>query len=110
MVLVVRGVLLVREHDHAGRDEARDVVDVAVRVVADAALAEPDRLANAEVLAERALVAVAIEPRIAHLHVGEEPLLGHEHRALAIGLDAAALEHETLARVRTLRLDARQRR
>ena len=40
----------------AGRDEARDVVDVAVRVVADAALAEPDRLADAEVVAEDALV------------------------------------------------------
>src|SRR6185369_13291533 len=65
-----------------------------VRVVTDAPLAEPDRLADAEVVAEGTLVAVAIEAGITHLRVGEEPLLRHEQRSLAIGLDAASLEHE----------------
>ena len=37
----------------SGGDEPRDVVDVAVRVVAGAAFAEPDRPARAEPLAER---------------------------------------------------------
>ena len=42
MVLVARDRPR-REHDDVRRDEARDVVHVAVGVVADAALAEPDR-------------------------------------------------------------------
>src|SRR5688500_277342 len=110
MILVIGGVFLIGEHDHTGGDESRDVVDVAVRVVADAALAEPDRLADAEAVAERPLVAGAVEPRIAYLFVREEPLLGHEHGPLAVGLDPTSLEHETRARIRTCGLEARQPR
>src|SRR5687768_3007342 len=80
---------------------------MAVRVVPDASLTKPDRLPDAEVVAKDAFVVLAAEPRIAHLHVGEEPLLGHEQQALTVGFDAAALEDHAFAVVRTDRLDAR---
>ena len=68
MILVVGRIFLVGEHDHARRREPRDVVDVSVRVVADAALAEPDRLANSERVAKDALVSLARESRISLLN------------------------------------------
>src|SRR5215203_4821377 len=77
-------------------------------VVADAALAEPDRLANAEVFSKGALVARAIEPGIADLLVGQEPLLGDEERSLAVRLDPAAFEHESITRIGSGRLEPRQ--
>ena len=58
MVRVARVVAARRDHD-AGRDEARDVVDVAVGVVALDAVAEPDHVARAEELGEHALHRVA---------------------------------------------------
>ena len=94
----------------SARDEARDVVDVPVRVVADAAFAEPDRLPRAEPLAKGLLVALARQPGISDLHVAQQPLLGDEQQAGAVGLDAAAFEHDRRAGVRARRLDARQRR
>ena len=110
MILVVGRILLVREHDHARRGEPRDVVDVSVRVVADAAFAEPDRLANPERIAKDALVAVARETGIPLLNRREQALLGHEQRAFAVGLDRAAFEDDALAVVRTRGLDAREAR
>ena len=68
-----------------------------VRVVAGAALAEPDRPARAEPLAKRLLVALARQPGIAHLHVAQQPLLGDQQQPAAVGLDAAAFEHDRRA-------------
>ena len=51
MIFVGR-IFLVREHDDARRDEARDVVHVTVRVVTHASLAEPDGVRDAQVLRE----------------------------------------------------------
>jgi len=59
MVFIVGRILLVREHDDTGRDESRDVIDVAVSIVADVALAEPDRLSNTEVLGKDPFVTLA---------------------------------------------------
>ena len=109
MIVVVGGIVLVREHDDARRDKPRDVVHVPMRIVADASLAEPDGLANAEVIAEDALVRVAVEAGVAHLHLGKEPLLGHEHRAGSIRFDSASLEDETFATIRPRRFPSRQR-
>src|SRR6185437_8081630 len=76
------------------------------RVVADATRAEPDGLPNAERFVKHALVAIAVESRVAHLHAGEEPLLSHEQRAFAVAVDSAAFQHDAGAGVRTLGLDA----
>ena len=80
------------------RDEPRDVVDVAVRVVADAAFAQPDRARDAEPFGEDPLVVLACQSRVANLHVAEQPLLGDEHQAVAVDLDAAALEDDATRR------------
>ena len=68
MVLVVTGIVLVGEHDHARRDEPRDVVDMPMCVVTGASLAEPDRLSNTEIFVENALIPLARQARIALLH------------------------------------------
>ena len=86
-----------RQHDRVAAHESRDVVDVPVRVVADAALAEPDRVADAEPLGEHLFVVVAREAGVAHLHVAQQPLLGDEQQSVAVDLDAAALEHDAAA-------------
>src|SRR5258707_4325377 len=67
---------------------------MAMRVVADAALTQPDGVANAQPLAERTLVRLAIEPGVAHLLVREKPLFRHEKSSFPVGLDAASLEHD----------------
>ncbi len=50
--------------------------------------------ADAEPLAEDALVVRAGQARVAHLDVAEQPFLGHEQQAVAVDLDAAAFEHD----------------
>ena len=107
-MVLVRGVLFEREHHHARRHEACDVVHMPMRVVADAALAEPDRLADPQFLGEAALVVGAREAGVPHLHVAQQPLLGHEHRALAVGLDAAPLEHHASLAIVPRRLVQRE--
>src|SRR3981081_2444590 len=104
MILVVGGILLVRQNDHARSDEPRDVVHMAMRIIAHTPRAEPDRLTDAEILTERALVADPIEARITYLDVGEQPLLRHEQRPFAVRLDAAAFEDQPRTRVPPLRL------
>ena len=46
-VVLVQGVFFDSDHHRIRADEPRHVIDMAVRVVADAAFAEPDRLADA---------------------------------------------------------------
>ena len=67
-------------HDGARRDEAREVVDVTVRVVALDAVAEPDDLGHAERVAQHALDVRAAQRRVA-VRV-QQALLGREQRAL----------------------------
>ncbi len=96
-VVLVGRILFDREHDGALVNEPRDVIDVAMRVVADTALAEPDRAADAQPLAEDPLVVVTRESGVPHLDVAQQPLLGHEQQARAVDLDAAALEDDPIA-------------
>ena len=100
-LVVLVGRIVFDGQDHRVRShEPRDVVDVAVRVVADAAFAEPDRVADAEPLREDLLVVLRVESRVADLDVAEQPLLGDEQQPVAVDLDAAAFEHDPLAGVR----------
>ena len=93
MVRVARVVLL-RQHDAPGRDEAREVVDVAARVVAGDAAAEPDHLLGAEIVAQDRSVSAAAELGVARRLAVEQALFGGEQRALAVDVDGAALEHD----------------
>ena len=80
------------QEDDAGAGEAGEVVDVAVGLVLEDAVAEPDHLLGAEVVVERRLDRGAVELRVA-VRV-QQALLGGQHRALAVDVDRAALEHE----------------
>ncbi len=82
-------------------DEAGDVVDVAVGVVAGAAFVEPEDLFDAEVLVEGLLEALAgfgfvAEAGVALLDFAEEALFGGEEEAGAVGVDASAFEDEAV--------------
>ena len=74
------------------RDEAREVVDVAVGVVALDAVAEPEDLARRRSVSRStrsmsARVSVRVAVRV------QQALLGREQRAFAVDVDRAALEH-----------------
>ncbi len=66
----------------AGADEAGDVVDVAVGVVAGNAAAEPDHLIDAEVIVKDLLQLLAADAGIALLHLAQQALFGGEQNAV----------------------------
>src|SRR4030095_13829343 len=112
-VVLVARVWLYGENDRVRRDEPGDVVDVAVRVVANASLAEPDRAVDTQPLLEYLLVVVARHARVPHLYVAQQPLFGHEEQTIAVYIDAAPFEDDALAIVlpaRFLPAQPRQRR
>ena len=79
--------------DHAtGCDEARDVVDVSVCIVALDAGAEPDRRAHAEQIERECGDRGLVDARVA-LGI-EQRRFGREQCSLAIDLDRTALEHD----------------
>lgn len=79
-----------------GGDEAGDVVDVAVRVVAGAAAVEPEGLVDAEVVVEGLLELLAADAGIALLDFREEAFFGGEQDACAVHVDGAAFEDEAM--------------
>jgi len=94
MVFVV-GVGLDAGEDFIFVDEAGDVVDVAVGVVAGAALVEPENFFDAEVVVEGSFEVLAsfgfgAEAGVAFLNFGEETFFGGEEEAGTVGVDAAA--------------------
>ena len=100
-VVFVVGVGLDAGEDLVFGDEAGDVVDVAVGVVAGAAFVEPEGLFDAEVVVEGLLEVLAgfgfvAEAGVALLDFGEEALFGGEEEAGAVGVDAAAFEDEAV--------------
>ena len=75
-------------------DEPREVVDVAVRVVAGDAPAEPDDVADAEIVGEDLLEPGAVEPGVAGLDLAEQAFLGREQGAAAVDVDRAPFHHD----------------
>ncbi len=104
-VVLVVGVGFDGGEDGVFGDEAGDVVDVAVGVVAGAAAVEPDGLVDAEVVVEGLLEVLAgfvfvAEAGVALLDFGEEALFGGEEDAGAVGVDGAAFEDEAVGACR----------
>ena len=100
-MVFVAGVGLDAGEDLVFGYEAGDVVDVAVGVVAGAALVEPEDLFDAEVVVEGPFEVLAgfgfgAEAGVALLDFGEEALFGGEEEAGAVGVDAAAFEDEAV--------------
>src|SRR5260370_4956667 len=96
-MVFVAGVAVDAGEDYVFADEAGDVVDVGVSVVAGAALVEPEDLFDAEVVVEGLFQVLAgfgfgAEAGVAFLNFGEEALFGGEEKAGAVGVDAAAFE------------------
>ena len=83
--------------DLARADEAGHVVDVAIGLLGIDAVAQPEDLLAAEIVAEHALDGAAVHVGVASL--GQQAHLGREHGALAVDVDGAALEHEALGAV-----------
>ena len=77
-----------------GADEAGDVVDVAVGVVAGDSAPQPDHLLDAEIVVECLLELLAANAGIALLHFAEQAFFGRQQDALAVGIDGAAFEDE----------------
>ena len=105
-MVLVRCVGLDAGEDEVGAialagDEAGDVVDVSVGVVAGAASVEPEGLVDAEVVVEGLLeggasLGLVAEARVALLDRGEEALFGGEEDAGAVGVDGAAFEDDAM--------------
>src|SRR6266576_6265899 len=76
-----------RRHTRSLRDWSSDVCS------SDLA-AEPEDLAHAEVVVQRALEVRALRTWVPRLHRREQALLGGEERAAPVHVDAAALEDE----------------
>src|SRR5260370_24010947 len=100
-MVFVAGVAVDAGEDYVFADEAGDVVDVGVSVVAGAALVEPEDLFDAEVVVEGLLQVLAgfgfgAKAGIAFLNFGEEALFGGEEEAGAVGVDAAAFEDQAV--------------
>ena len=97
-MILVGGVGLDGGDDLVFADEARDVVDVAVGIVAGAAAVEPEDLLDAEVFAEGGFELLAGDAGVALLDFGEEALFGGDEGACAVDIDAAAFEDEAFGR------------
>ena len=89
----VRRVGLLGQHDGRLVDEAAEVVDVPVRVVAGDAAAEPEDLARAQVRGQDPLQLLARQPRVARLDLVEQALLGRQQCPRAVDVDGAPFEH-----------------
>ena len=88
----VRRVIAPGEHHDARPCEAGEVVHVAIGLVLRHAAAEPDHPLGAEVLEQHPL---DLRTRAAGVAVGvQQALFGAQHRALAVDVDRAALEHD----------------
>ena len=93
------GVLAVGFHggyDGVGADEAGDVIDVSVGIVAGDAAVEPDYFADPQVVGEDGFEAAAVEAGIARLLATQQALLGGEHGSVAVHVNAAAFEHDAV--------------
>ena len=103
--LIERVLRVVRPdaRDLARADEAGHVVDVAVGLLGVDAVAQPEHLLAAEIVAEHALDGAAVHVGVAPL--GQQAHLGREHGTLAVDVDRAALEHEALGAVGVDALD-----
>ncbi len=95
-----------------GADETRNVVHVAVGVVAGDAAIEPNDLIDAEKIRENLLQLLAAHARVALLHLAQQTFLGRQQSSRAIHVDRPAFKHAALRTVLVLdeRLPMRESR
>ena len=93
MVRVV-GARLDDCHDRLWIDKPRQVVDVAVRVVAVDPAAQPDDVADSQVVGEDLFEGRAVEAGVASLDLAEQAFLGRQQRTPAVDVDRTPLHHD----------------
>src|SRR4029077_6807217 len=85
--------------DHGvGRDEAGQVVDVAVGVVAQNAAAQPDHVRRSQVVGEELFVVDAGHVRVALLLFAEEAFFGGKQSAAPVDVDGPAFKNHACLR------------
>ena len=94
VMVLIRGIRFVGQNDGVRSDEPRQVVHVTVRVIADDALAQPDRSLHPEVVTEDLLVLRSAHSGVSHLRIRKEPLLGNQQQVRTVALDPTALQHQ----------------
>ena len=93
LVVGVVGARLDHGHDGPRIDETGEVVHVAVRVVADDAPAQPDDVADAQIIGQDLLQLRAVETRVAALHRRSAGTPRWSAAAPAVDVDGASFEH-----------------
>ena len=103
--LVVRVVgARLDDRDHGSRpDEPRQVVDMAVGVVALDSPSQPDDVTDSEIVGEDLLESRAIEAGVASLDLAEQTFLGRKQRAPAVDIDRAPFHHDRVVGLPCLR-------
>src|SRR5208283_255377 len=85
-------------HDRRWPGEARNVVHVAVGIVAGNAAAQPNDLIDAEIIGESALQLRAAQAGVALLHFAQKAFFGGEQSTFAVHVDRSALQHAVVLR------------
>ena len=98
LVVVILPIWLNHGDDRVRVHEPRDVVDVAVRVVAGDAAVQPEHLIDAEIVVEGLLQLLAADAGIALLHRAQQAFFRGEQQACAVDVDTAAFEHQIVRR------------
>ena len=95
LVIDVARIFFADEHEGFGVHETADVVNVAVGVVADGAVEEPQDIFHAEIFFEGVVVLRPGHAGVADLDFWMQiTFLGGEQRAAPVQLDAAAFNHK----------------
>ncbi len=76
-------------------DETSDVVDMAVRVVADNSPPQPDHLLDAEIVVECTFKLLAAHAGVALLDFAQQTLFGGEQDSLSIGVYRTTFENQS---------------
>src|SRR5207245_11279790 len=84
-------------YDRGRMHETREIISVAVLVVACDSILEPKHMCDAEVFAKNVGVILFGESAISFLHFAEQTFFRGEQRSAAVHIEAAAFQHHATA-------------
>ena len=93
-VIHIFGIVFDHGDDAVGRNEAGEVVNMAVGIIAKYPAAEPDGVQCSEVVGEDLLVVFARHAGITLLDFTEQTFFGGEERAASVDVDGSAFEDD----------------
>ena len=89
-------IWLDRRDDPIWRNESGDVIHMAVCVIPNDSLVEPDHIRHSEKLLKAPLKLIPRYAWVSCLLVTQQALFRGQHRSASVHVDAAALEHNTM--------------